>query len=94
MLEFDADTGDDADGAETAANELAAETLLRAELNQKILDSPRSELDAVAEEAGVHVAIVAGRRGHLTGGWKAVAKLRPGIDTTELERAATEALAV
>lgn len=88
FVKFEIDTGDDADGRESEADDFAAKTLIPAEYNPAIGRSNTVQLRRLAEELGVGAALVAGRRGHLTGQWPQVNRLRRALDVRGLTNAA------
>jgi HTH-type transcriptional regulator/antitoxin HigA len=90
FLEF---TGnDDADGQETEADTFAAEELIPSAHDGPITTLPVSALPMLADTLGVGVAMVAGRRGRLTGQWAAVSHLRDQLDVDALVLAEQQAI--
>lgn len=85
-IDLDGMEGDDSDGREDQANEFAVQTLLPHSHDMQIRAAAISDLPRVAEQLGVDLGLVAGRRGHLTREWAQVARFRPSIDWSELER--------
>ncbi|WP_024286696.1 helix-turn-helix domain-containing protein [Cellulomonas sp. KRMCY2] len=72
---------DDRDALEAAADDFAQNAFLgpwERQLVRSLQDT--DELVALAERAGVHPGIVAGRYGHDTGDWRKFGKLRPRIE--------------
>lgn len=74
-------SGDDTDGQESAANELAASILVPAQYAERFTDrTTADQARQVAQEIGVHPGIVAGRLGYLYGTWSKYARLRRRFD--------------
>lgn len=81
--------GDDQDGLEAEANEFAADTLVpRKYQGHLAVATSDFELQALAEEIGVDISVVAGRRGHLTSEWPKVQRLRKKLNVRQLREAA------
>jgi HTH-type transcriptional regulator/antitoxin HigA len=75
---------DDADSTETEADSFAADSLIPAEANPRILAATtRDELQEIALEYSVGENIVAGRHGKLTNEWGLFGKARPRVDAAE-----------
>jgi HTH-type transcriptional regulator / antitoxin HigA len=73
--------GDDSDGQESAANELAASILVPAKYAGRLTDrTTADQARLLAHEIGVHSGVVAGRLGHLYGTWSRYARLRHKFD--------------
>ncbi len=84
-----ADRGDDTDGLEQEANTFAADVLVPDRFRQTLLAAAiPGDFEALAAEADVDVSVVAGQRGHLTGEWSKVQRLRKKLDVPAVARAA------
>jgi HTH-type transcriptional regulator/antitoxin HigA len=73
--------GDDTDGQESAANELAASILVPARYAERL--TKRTTIDQarqIAQEIGIHPGVIAGRLGHLYDTWPRYARLRRRFD--------------
>jgi HTH-type transcriptional regulator/antitoxin HigA len=76
VVDLDGD-GDDSDGQESAANELAASTLVPANYAGRLTgQTTAGQARLIAQEIGVHPGVIAGRLGHLYGTWSRYARLR------------------
>ena len=81
--------GDDTDGLEEEANVFAADVLVPDRYRERLLAATTlGEFEALAAEAAVDVSILAGRRGHLTGEWGKVQRLRKKLDVPDVAQAA------
>lgn len=84
-----ADGGDDFDGLEDEAYAFAADVLVPDRYRQRLLAAATpDEFDALAADADVDVSVLAGQRGHLTGEWRKVQRLRKKLDVSAVARAA------
>jgi len=87
--------GDDQDGLEAEANEFAADALVPRKYQDRLVGATSDfELQALAEEVGVDISVVAGRRGHLTSEWPKVQRLRKKLNVRELRAAAAAPITV
>jgi HTH-type transcriptional regulator / antitoxin HigA len=88
-----ASNGDDQDGLEAEANEFAADMLVPRQYRDRLSTATTpSDFNALADEVGVDVTIIAGQRGHLTSEWRKVQPLRKKLDVAALRHAATDPL--
>jgi len=84
-----ADAGDDHDGLEEEANAFAADVLVPDHYRQRLLAATTvDEFTALAADADIDLSVLAGQRGHLTGEWRKVQRLRKKLDVTAVARAA------
>ena len=75
------DSGDDADGQESAANDYAASILVPAPHAERLAeDTTAAEAVRIAKEIGIHPGIIAGRLGHLYDHWPRYARIRRKLD--------------
>lgn len=91
FLEFKGN--DDADGRETEASKFAAEELIPSATDERIVSALVSELPVLADAVGVGIAIVAGRRAHLTNDWRAMSVFRDQLDVDALVEAEQQPIA-
>lgn len=83
--------GDDLDGLEEEANAFASDVLVPDPYRQRLpAASTPDALAKLAADAGVDISILAGQRGHLTGEWSKVQRLRKKLDVPAVARAAEE----
>jgi HTH-type transcriptional regulator/antitoxin HigA len=74
---------------EEEANTFAADVLVPDRYRQRLLAATtRDEFDALAADADVDVSVLAGQRGHLTGEWGKVQRLRKKLDVSPVARVA------
>jgi HTH-type transcriptional regulator / antitoxin HigA len=77
--------GDNADGQESAANDLAASILVPPQYAIRLTaHTTADQARQLAQEIGVHPGIVAGRLGHLYDKWSRYSKIRARLDLSSL----------
>lgn len=75
------DSGDDADGQESAANDYAASILVPGPYAERLAEhTTADEAVQIASDLGIHPGIIAGRLGHLYNHWPRYAKIRRRLD--------------
>jgi HTH-type transcriptional regulator / antitoxin HigA len=77
---------DDEDGAEREANNFAKAALLRGSLDEVLNLDSREEIQAFAEELGIHPGVPAAIRAYDLGqdAWRLAAKLRRKLDVSTI----------
>lgn len=75
---------DDDDNQEEEANRYASELYLPAQVKEKLLLAGPASVEALAAEAGVATAIVAGQYAHLKNAYPQMSKHRPRIESSQL----------
>jgi len=92
FVEFEKEIGDDLDGREAEADDFAADIMIPRNHDEQISTLPVKVVPSLADKLDVGVAIVAGRRAHLTDEWRSMSTFRKSLNVAGLRIAADRSI--